>query len=1019
MQPISHREDTLKSKHCSKFLTIFIASLVLFSPAVGPVLAAEGMQDNTEAKIPTTADWNSSSVMFIENVGQFETDARYQVRGSDSTIWLEEDALWVSVLQPSTANNWNGGMLPSDLTNKANRGIVREGVNIKLSFVGANLHPHLEPINHLDTHISYLTGNDPADWHSDVPVWGGVRYKDLYPGIDLEITSEDGHLLQQLVARKDADLDAVQLRVDGVDSVALDGDHLRLTTAVGEYTLPLFQVKGAVNEKLAVPILADNLVVSPFSSPQSEAKHVNPQAGISDLLYSTFLGGGSYDIGTSIAVDISGAAYISGATHSLDFPVTPGVFDANLSGDADGFIAKLNSDGSQLAYATFLGGNNYDEIKSIAIDSSGSTYITGITGSPDFPTTVGAFDTSYDVGNTHVFVAKLKADGSDMIYSTLIEGSCADIGYDIAIDTNGAAYITGTTCSFSDFPTTPGAFDTSSSHINYPTAFVLKLNGDGSSLTYSTFLEGDSDGWNLGTGIAVDSYGAAYVIGRTRSFDFPITPGAFDTNYGGFGWDVFVVKLNAAGSVLTYATYLGGNGSDDGMDIAIDASGASYITGYTNSSDFPTTMEAFDTTYNSGVYDAFVVKLNSTGSALIYSTFLDGSYGSTGEGIAIDTNGAAYITGVTSSPDFPTTLGAFNTTLNGEADGFVAKLNSNGSALVYSTFVGGSTSSEQGSAIAIDSFGAAYITGETASPDFPITSGAFDTSFAGNNDAFAAKLTMGGINNIPYTVLIRDENGNPIANAQVFRNGSLAGKTAGDGTLTIPGLASGDQLAARLQVHEESSRKNNHSQDASQNWAYRVYITSMEIPKEGDPTASIVADPSLTQILTLRKSNTLIGFNIVVSVEWDANSGYLNELQQGFQSASDYLYDASDGQMLFEHVTIEDNNQNMGDADYQVFASNQVWPQANVGGILSNSDLHVYLGRYFDSKSSNRGSWTASNGFRTQIHEFGHYGLELYDSYFYQDIQGNKIDSDCTSSSIRTNQTSDVNVMHQDKMLLW
>ncbi|MFH1908667.1 MAG: carboxypeptidase regulatory-like domain-containing protein, partial [Chloroflexota bacterium] len=265
-----------------------------------------------------------------------------------------------------------------------------------------------------------------------------------------------------------------------------------------------------------------------------------------------------------------------------------------------------------------------------------------------------------------------------------------------------------------------------------------------------------------------------------------------------------------------------------------------------------------------------------------------------------------------------------------------------------------------------------------------------------------------------HTVLVRDESGNPVSGAQVFKNGALAGTTAADGLLYIPGLAAGDQLAARQRVIEIPSGKNNHNQDSSQNWAYRVYITSLDVPQNSDPTPWVVINSSITQTLTIKKSNPLIGFNIVASVEWDANSSYLDELQEGFQSASNYLYDATDGQMLFEWVTIYDNNQNMGDADYQVRASNQEWPRAHVSGILSGDNLHIFLGRYFNGKSANQGSWTASNGYRTQIHEFGHYGLSLYDSYFYYDNNGIKHDSNCTSAAIRTNQTPNINATLMD-----
>jgi hypothetical protein len=264
------------------------------------------------------------------------------------------------------------------------------------------------------------------------------------------------------------------------------------------------------------------------------------------------------------------------------------------------------------------------------------------------------------------------------------------------------------------------------------------------------------------------------------------------------------------------------------------------------------------------------------------------------------------------------------------------------------------------------------------------------------------------------TILVRDEseNPNPVNGAQVYRNGTLAGTTAADGTLAIPGLSVGDRLVARQRITEVTTPRSGHNQDSTQNWAYRVYITSLDIPASGEPSPFTVTNPAVTQILTLKKSNSLIGFNIVASVEWDANTDYLEELRQGFNLASSYLYDATDGQMLLERVTIYDNAQNWDNADYQLRASNQEWPRANVSG-LNSANTYIFLGRYFDGSSANQGSWTNPNGYRTQIHEFGHYGLGLYDSYFYY-VDTQKMDGHCTSAAIRTNSTPGINATLMD-----
>ena len=263
------------------------------------------------------------------------------------------------------------------------------------------------------------------------------------------------------------------------------------------------------------------------------------------------------------------------------------------------------------------------------------------------------------------------------------------------------------------------------------------------------------------------------------------------------------------------------------------------------------------------------------------------------------------------------------------------------------------------------------------------------------------------------TIVVKDVADNPISSAQVFRNGSLAGITGAYGTLTIADLAAGDTLVARQRVIEIPTNKNNHSQDSSQDWGYRVYITSLDIPASSEPAPLVVADPTTVQTLVIKKDNSLIGLNIVASVEWDASTAYLTDLQQGFGNASQYLYDASDGQLVFERVTIYDNNQYMGDADYQIRASNQEWPRANVDGLLSDSNLHVFLGRYFDGSSASQGSWANYSGYSTQIHEFGHYGLGLYDSYYYYDGLDKK-DGCCTSAAIRTNSTQTINATLMD-----
>ncbi len=590
----------------------------------------------------------------------------------------------------------------------------------------------IEPFGAVDTTVSYFLGNDPAQWRPDVPVWGGVRYVDLYPGVDLVLGGSDG--AWRLEAAPAATTGQVRVQVDGASLVALHSAVMALEAGGQPLSIALpsapfaYQVTGlgSQGDTLALVVRAD---WRPAGAPA-------PADDPGDLIYSTFLGGSSRDEGYAIAVDGEGRAYVTGYTRSSDFPTTPGAFDPTYNGDNDAFVAKLNAAGSALEYATFLGGSSNDYGYAIAVDGEGRAYVTGYTLSSDFPTTPGAFDPTYS-GNRDAFVAKLNAAGSALEYATFLGGNGSAIGSAIAVDAEGHAHVTGSTGS-SDFPTTPGAFDPTYNGGYWGDGFVAKLNAAGSAMDYATFLGGSSD--DAGHAIAVDTEGCVYVTGYTRSSDFPTTPGAFDPTYNGGYWgDAFVAKLNAAGSALEYATFLGGSSRDQGYGIAVDGAGRAYVMGYTESSDFPTTPSAFDPTHN-GNGDAFVAKLNAAGSALEYATFLGGSYDDLGSAIVVDGEGRAYVTGHTRSSDFPTTPGAFDPTYNGDAgDAFVAKLNAAGSALEYATFLGGG-SYDYGYAIAVDGAGRAYVTGYGSS-DFPTTPGAFDPTYNGGGDAFVAMLS--------------------------------------------------------------------------------------------------------------------------------------------------------------------------------------------------------------------------------------------------------------------------------------
>ncbi len=389
----------------------------------------------------------------------------------------------------------------------------------------------------------------------------------------------------------------------------------------------------------------------------------------SNLIYCTYFGGDDEDKGLDISVDAKGNAYVTGITQSLNFPTTPEAYDKSIRGLSEAFILKLNQSGKKLDYSTYIGGSGYEYGYGIKTDLTGNVFITGIKTSPDFPHTPGAYNETYGY-STDTFILKLNSNGSSLIYSAIIGGSKYDISYDIAIDLNGNAFITGTTTSF-NFPITPNANDSSYNGGDFVggDCFVLKLNYNGSSLIYSTYIGGDT--YDIGKAITVDTNGNSIVIGETWSSNFPTTQGAYETVHQGGSRDIFVSKLNHTGSKLIFSTFIGGNNNDWGDDIILDPNEDIYITGETQSANFPITPDAYDSSVN--YTEAFILKLDRNCSKLLYSTFIGGTIYDHSRCISLDSKNNVYISGTTLSSDFPTTVGAYDTTKNGMIDIFVQK----------------------------------------------------------------------------------------------------------------------------------------------------------------------------------------------------------------------------------------------------------------------------------------------------------------------------------------------------------
>ena len=740
-----HRREGEELRLASVVAVAVLAAMVLLPPSgvfAGPIAGGGdrgspwGMKSSPgagtqEFRYPATED-------FVENQGQlrrsdiffYTTSGRVQVGFVESAVLVKiverEPVPGRIPMQPHSAY-----LSPPDPS-------TSRGVLVRIAFEGS--HPvRPEGVDLLPHRSHYFLGNDPAGWRTDVPHYGQVVYRDLYDGVDVAYRIGAEGLKYDITVRPGSDLGEIELTYEGVEGLEADDGGLFARTGLGDLfdSIPRSYQGG---EEVACRFDLRTTLSFGFDCVGWDA---SLPLVIDPLLYSTFLGGGGgWERGTSIAVDASGNAYVAGWTPSMDFPTTPGAFDPTYNGDMEVFVTKLNAAGSGLLYSTFLGGRGREgETAALVLDASGSAYVTGGTGSADFPTTPGAFDTTYN-GNGDAFVTKLDPTGSGLLYSTFLGGGGGDSGGSVEVDASGNAYVTG--YAGLDFPSTAGAFDTT--YNGNGDAFVTKLNAAGSDLLYSTFLGGGSG--EGGDSVALDASGSAYVTGWTNSAGFPTTPGAFDTTINS-DRDAFVTKLDPTGSGLLYSTFLG-NGV--GSSLAVDASGSAYVTGDTGSADFPTTPGAFDTSPSYSA-DLFVTKLNATGSGLLYSTFLGGggedSAGPSADSIAVDVSGSAYLTGTTWSADFPTTPGAFDRTYNGSYGPFVTKFDPTGSSLLYSTFLGGDFQ-EHGISIAVDASGSAYVTGEATTPTFPTTPGAFDTTYNGGwNDAFVSKLSLTAQPNSP------------------------------------------------------------------------------------------------------------------------------------------------------------------------------------------------------------------------------------------------------------------------------
>jgi Beta-propeller repeat len=650
---------------------------------------------------------------------------------------------------------------------------------VAMRLVGTNASAQANGLDQQQSRSNYFVGNKPELWHTGIPNFERVRYANVYRGIDMVYYGNQRTLEYDFVVNQGADPSAILLDFKSPSKAIVDesGDFVMHTPSgdlrwqkpvayqfVGGKRIPVecsYAPKGS-------NLLGFNIVSYDHSKPLI----IDPE-----LVYSTYLGGnvesGVGDSASSVAVDRDGDAFVAGVTGSSNFPTknafqSTTVISGNLPGVTNAFISEFDPAGN-LVFSTYLGGSGNaaefagDGASGIALDERGHIYVAGSTVSSDFPVKNAFQDTlkaqpSFSAANA--FVTKFNREGNELIYSTYFGGSVSDGASGIAVDDRENVYIAGVTSSLDlplkrAFQSTPGA---SSPFTRLVTGFVTKFHHDGQSLVFSTYLGGSVE--DTISGIAVDVRHHAYVTGFTQSTDFPVK-NPFQATNNSLNGSAFVTKFNVDGDSLVYSTYLGGSGvgvvdavSNSAAAIAVDQDEHAYVTGETTASDFPT-KNAFQTEYKGGQFEnpnAFVTKFDRDGGSLVYSTYLGGS-GATVSGsfsngdaawaIAVDAHGHVYVAGSTFSADFPI-KDAFQqqkNSPNGGRNAFVTKLDPSGSALIYSSYLGGS-SGDIALAVAVDSRGRAVLGGNTSSNDFPVKN-AFQPvpPFLNPESAFVTKIS--------------------------------------------------------------------------------------------------------------------------------------------------------------------------------------------------------------------------------------------------------------------------------------
>lgn len=726
-------------------------------------------QVSPELRQQVAENYGKLPLSFEANRGQSDKQVKFLSRGHGYTLFLTGNEAVLSLHRSGrTLGDTRSLAMSASAFQKSGE---EKSAVLRMKLVGANSSAVVSGAGEQEGKSNYFIGNDPSQWRTNVSNYSQVRYQDAYPGVDLVYYGNQQQLEYDFVVAPGADPHAITLDVSSDESAAdrnpqihmgspriADNGDLLVSTNGGEVRFHkpvVYQTNQSANRHAIggdpAAVVANNSidgrwVLKGGNRVGFEVAAYDPSKPLiidPALSYSTYLGGTGTDGAFGVAIDSFGNCYITGFTSSTNFPTKTPYQKANAGG-IDTFVTKLNKTGNALVYSTYIGGSNTEYPFGIAVDSTGAAYEIGNTGSTNFPTTTGAYQTMCPSCSLYpaVFITKIAPAGTSLVYSTYLGGSGDNRAFGVTLDSSDDAYVVGWTTSI-DFPVTADAFQqTNNATVN--TVFVTEMNPTGTALVYSTYLGGSND--DVGFGIALDSSNNTVVTGYTYSTDFPTTSGAFQTTTTANG-SAFVTKLNVGGKALIYSTYLGGTtGTSAGNSVKVDSAGNAYVTGYTCASDFPVTAGAVQAIFGGDCTpaggDAFVTKLNPTGSALVYSTYLGGTGDDVGFSIGLDSSNNAYIVGRSSSPNYPTTPGAFQSAQAGSYNTIYSIVNPTGTALLYSTYLGGS-SIDVAFVLAVDKNGNSYAIGRTYSTNFPVTPGSFQATLRGSTNAIVFKFAPG------------------------------------------------------------------------------------------------------------------------------------------------------------------------------------------------------------------------------------------------------------------------------------